>query len=73
MNTQLIHRKAKLHAKSTPRMYEWKEVPWLNLSGYWLEKAGFEIGDSITISVSHETLVINIAGKAAKPGSIRED
>ena len=73
MNKQLNNRKAKLHYKSAPRVYEYKKVPWLNLSGFWLEKAGFEIGDSIAISVTEGTLVIKIAGKAPKIKPYWED
>jgi toxic protein SymE len=34
------------------------QVPWLNLSGQWLEKAGFPVGEPIVISVSKNKLVI---------------
>lgn len=26
-----------------------KDVPWLNLSGVWLEEAGFNIGDTVRV------------------------
>lgn len=32
--------------------------PKINLSGNWLEKAGFEIGEKVTISVSKNLLII---------------
>jgi hypothetical protein len=60
MNNNQNSRKAKLHYKSVPRLYEFKKVPWINLSGFWLSKAGFEIGDNITISVTKETLLIKL-------------
>ncbi|MGO4294391.1 SymE family type I addiction module toxin [Chitinophaga sp. RAB17] len=73
MNNQLNDRKAKLHYKSAPRVYEYKKVPWINLSGLWLEKAGFDIGDSITISVNEGALTIRVASKAPKVKAFWED
>lgn len=32
--------------------------PKITISGDWVEKAGFEIGDKITISVSNNLLII---------------
>lgn len=63
------NRTAKIHAKGVPRTCEWKTVPWLNLSGVWLEKAGFEVGDNITISVSRNAITIKVAQKAPKPSA----
>ena len=57
---------AKIHEKGVERTYGWKSVPWLNLSGIWLEKAGFDIGDSITIAVTPNKIVITVAEKAPK-------
>jgi len=65
MEDQSKERKAKLHCKSIPRLYEYIQVPWLNLSGLWLEKAGFGIGDTISISVNKEKLVIEVTSKAS--------
>lgn len=64
MENQSKERKAKLHCKSTPRLYEYLQVPWLNLSGLWLAEAGFSIGDTISISVAKEKLVIEVTSKA---------
>jgi toxic protein SymE len=33
-------------------------VAWLNVSGLWLEKAGFNVGDQVEITVGEETLMI---------------
>jgi len=71
--TQQLNRKAKLHFKNVPRECKYKTVPWLNLSGLWLEQAGFEIGDQIDISVSKDTLVITVASKAPKLKNYWED
>jgi len=35
-----------------------KQVPWLNVSGVWLEQAGFGIGDQIEITVRQNELII---------------
>ena len=57
-----IHtRRIKLPGKYQPRQTTLtgnKEVPWLNVSGLWLEAAGFKAGDRIEITVSENTLVI---------------
>lgn len=64
MKNQITERKAKLHYKSSERLCEWIKVPWLNLSGLWLQKAGFDIGDSISISIEEERLIIKVTSKA---------
>lgn len=35
-----------------------KEVPWLNVSGVWLEQAGFNIGLQVEIIVRDQELII---------------
>lgn len=35
-----------------------KEVPWLNVSGVWLEELGFHIGDTIRIIARDKLLII---------------
>ena len=68
------NRLGKVHCKNSERsLGEYKQVPWLNLSGFWLQKAGFEIGDNIAITVNEETLTIKVSSKAPKPKSIWED
>ncbi|QJB29915.1 type I addiction module toxin, SymE family [Chitinophaga oryzae] len=47
-----------IHYKSVPRTGEYIRVPWLNLSGHWLTKAGFKIGDRIIVTVSKEAIKI---------------
>ena len=54
-------RQLKLQRKYQPRQKERngsKEVPWLNLSGLWLERAGFRTGDRVEIRVTNHQLVI---------------
>uniref|UniRef100_F4C8X7 Toxin SymE-like domain-containing protein n=1 Tax=Sphingobacterium sp. (strain 21) TaxID=743722 RepID=F4C8X7_SPHS2 len=54
-------RKVKLYAKwrelQTSRPGG-KSVPWLNVSGVWLEQAGFHVGDQVTITVEQNQLII---------------
>ncbi|MBO9154081.1 SymE family type I addiction module toxin [Chitinophaga sp. GCM10012297] len=35
-----------------------RDVAWLNVSGLWLEQAGFKVGDGIVIEVQDGQLVI---------------
>ena len=54
-------RKIKLYAQSRSSNKSatgLKNVPWLNVSGVWLEKAGFNIGDKVEIKVKQKELVI---------------
>jgi toxic protein SymE len=37
---------------------ETKIVPWLNVSGVWLEQAGFNAGDQVEITITNNTLTI---------------
>lgn len=64
MKNQSSERKAKLHYKSSERLCHWIKVPWLNLSGLWLQRAGFEIGDSISIAIEERKLIIKVTKKA---------
>ncbi len=51
----------KLHGKYRSLQTGWqrgKEVPWLNVSGVWLEAAGFKVGDPVEITVENKTLTI---------------
>lgn len=56
-------RQVKLHGRSRPLTGGWgyhpyKVVPWLNVSGVWLEKAGFKIGDQVEITIEDNLLLI---------------
>lgn len=61
-------RRVKLHSKfrkmptSFFDMSTGKEVPWLNVSGEWLRKAGFNAGDAVEITVANKMLIIKNAG-----------
>lgn len=59
--TKTTIRRIKLQGKSRPCQASCtglKEVPWLNISGRWLEAAGFKTGDRVEIQVTNHQLVI---------------
>jgi toxic protein SymE len=64
-------RQIKLHSKYRCAYRGWTKgesetriIPWLNISGLWLEEAGFQAGNQVEISVKHNQLVIRkIPGK----------
>lgn len=43
--------------KSDPGCGAWRRIPWINLRGFWLEQAGFQIGTSYTIEI-HDGILI---------------
>ncbi|GAA3913123.1 type I addiction module toxin, SymE family [Chitinophaga oryziterrae] len=54
-------RLVKLHGKYQLVRNHWnhgRDVPWLNVSGLWLEQAGFKVGDQLEITVGSKTLKI---------------
>lgn len=58
-------RQVKLHRKyRCSRASGWqrdnvdKEVPWLNVSGVWLQQAGFKVGDAVEITIENNRLII---------------
>lgn len=56
-------RKLKIHGKSQARAWNnHKDAPWLNVSGLWLDKAGFNIGCMVEITVAPNQLIIKKAG-----------
>lgn len=68
-----ITRRVKLHGKFRASKSHWKggkDVPWLNVSGIWLEQAGFCIGDHINIKVSSKRLIITRQAKEHSNASI---
>lgn len=46
--------------------YGSKEVPWLTTSGVWLEKLGFNIGDTVRITSRRKLLVIEVLDRQAQ-------
>lgn len=70
--TQEIHkihtlRRATVHSNSYPPLADsnncqsWRPIPWINLRGHWLEKAGFGIGVGYTVEVGDGVLVFRVA------------
>ena len=55
--TKIIKLQSRLRI-SRKRFGGYKSVPMLNLSGVWLERNGFNVGDSVEISISNRQLVI---------------
>lgn len=55
-------RQVKIYSKYRSSSKRWlgqnKEVPWLNVSGLWLQQAGFNIGDRLKITVENNRLTI---------------
>jgi cell division inhibitor SulA len=58
MNTSTKMRKLKISSKFHKAQWKTSLKPHLTLSGDWLQKAGFEIGENVTISVSQNLLII---------------
>lgn len=60
MTTSTKMRKLKISSKFYKAQWKTSLKPSLTLSGDWLQKAGFEIGDNVTISVSKDLLIIQV-------------
>jgi toxic protein SymE len=63
--TEKRTRTVKLHSKHRDLSGGWqrgKEVPWLQVSGVWLEEAGFTVDDPVEIRIENQMLIIkNVA------------
>ncbi|WP_082378969.1 SymE family type I addiction module toxin [Marinagarivorans algicola] len=46
--------------KTNPGAGAWRRIPWINLRGFWLEQAEFEIETQYTIEVYDRRLVFKI-------------
>lgn len=53
-----MSRKVKLQPKYRRLAYSHKIVPELKLSGVWLEEIGFVAGQTVTITIGNQELVI---------------
>ena len=53
-------RQAKLQARYRPLSFGEKFVPQLSISGVWLEDVGFNIYDTVTITIQKEKLIIEL-------------
>jgi toxic protein SymE len=57
MEKQLKH--IKLHGKHRCNIRRPnRDVPWLNVNGLWLERAGFGIGQRVEIAIENRKLTI---------------
>jgi len=56
----MYERRLKVVYKSANSVYNTcnNYVPWINISGRWLEKAGFAIGEFVIVSVESDRLTI---------------
>lgn len=57
MTTQAT-KQVKLQPKHRVLTYSRKIVPWLSVSGVWLEELGFKIGDTVNITIREKLLII---------------
>lgn len=57
-------RQVKLQPKHRELAGGGKNVPWLNVSGVWLEELGFKVGDVVRISAREKLLIIELAEPA---------
>jgi len=52
-------KRIKLHGKYRQRIIRPSgDVPWLNVNGLWLERAGFGIGQPVEIEIANRRLII---------------
>lgn len=57
---------ARIHYKNIQTTHGYNTVPWLNLSGAWLEMAGFPISTAIMVTVFKKKIVIKKIGSYAR-------
>lgn len=62
----LIDRKVKLQPKYRESSGGLQIVPWLTLSGIWLEDLGFKAGDTVRITTREKLLIIEPLEGTAK-------
>ncbi|RUT67721.1 type I addiction module toxin, SymE family [Flavobacterium cupreum] len=53
-------KQVKLQPKHRVLTYGYKTVPWLSVSGIWLEELGFKAGDTVRILTSEKQLIIEL-------------
>lgn len=41
--------------------YKYQDIPTIMLKGKWLEEAGFDIGQPISVKVEHKVLTITLS------------
>ena len=60
-----MSRHIKLQPKHQKLAYGEKQVPELRISGAWLEKLGFKIGEAVSITAREELLIIQPVSEQA--------
>ena len=58
MNEQTNTRELKVYGQSG---YKYQNTPTIMLKGKWLEEAGFDIGQPISVKVEHQVLTITLS------------
>lgn len=58
MNEQTNTRELKVYGQSG---YKYQNTPTIMLKGKWLEDAGFDIGQPISVKVEHKVLTITLS------------
>lgn len=58
MNEQTNTRELKVYGQSG---YKYQNTPTIMLKGKWLEEAGFDIGQPISVKVEHKVLTITLS------------
>jgi len=64
--TRKGHPPVKLQPKHLELSGGQKKVPWLNVSGVWLEGLGFKAGDTVSITTREKLLIIELLEGEAK-------
>lgn len=52
------NRQIKLQPKNRDQSGNHTVVPWLNISGVWLEELGFKVGDMVKITTRDRLLIV---------------
>lgn len=52
------NKQIKLQPKNRELSRGHKTVPWLSVSGVWLEEMGFKVGDTVNIIIREKLLII---------------
>lgn len=65
-------KQVKLQSKYRKLAYGHKTVPCLNVSGVWLAKLGFKVGDTVRILTREKLLIIEILEDKGKTNQNQE-
>lgn len=62
----------KIQSKHRELTHSYKTVPWLSLSGVWLEELGFKIGDTVKVITREKLLIIEL-GENQSPTILKKE